>query len=290
MVGERDLARARRGAAADQAGRGDRVVRRAERPPPGDRVLDRAPARARDLRRLDRLPRAERRQDRRQPPRRHRLARPGRPADQDRVAAGRRDLERPAQRRLAAQVGEIRRARAVGAERARTGCGAPRLAVACRARAAARGARSGPPCRPRPAPPRAPQAAGTAICPHSRPPRGLGHRHRPRDGAESRRRARARPPGRCRRAPRRELAGGGEHGRRDRQVEARPRLAQVGRRQVRRDPLLRELEAGVDQRRAHPLARLAHRRVGQADERERRAARCGRRPRPGPRGPRRRAG
>ena len=56
----------------------------------------------------------------------------------------------------------------------------------------------------------------------------------------------------------------------DRQVEARPHLAQVGGRQVGRDPPERKLEARVDQRRPHPLARLAHRGVGQADDRERR--------------------
>ena len=41
-------------------------------------------------------------------------------------------------------------------------------------------------------------------------------------------------------------------------------------REVHGEPLLRELEPGVEQRRAHALARLAHGRVGQPDERERR--------------------
>ena len=49
------------------------------------------------------------------------------------------------------------------------------------------------------------------------------------------------------------------------------------------------LKPGVDERRPNPLARLAHRRVGEADERERRQARCARRPRPGPPAPRPRA-
>ena len=53
-----------------------------------------------------------------------------------------------------------------------------------------------------------------------------------------------------------------------------PGLAQVGRGEVRGDPLLRELEAGVHERRAHPLARLAHRRVGQARPARRSAARA----------------
>ena len=65
-----------------------------------------------------------------------------------------------------------------------------------------------------------------------------------------------------------ELAGGAQQGRRDRQVHPRPRLAQAGRRQVDDDPAQRELEAAVDQGGPHPLARLAHGGVGQADDRE----------------------
>ncbi len=67
------------------------------------------------------------------------------------------------------------------------------------------------------------------------------------------------------------MAGGGrgQDGDGEREVEPRPDLAQVRRRQVGRDALLRELEAAVDDRRAHALARLAHRLVGQPDDRER---------------------
>ena len=57
---------------------------------------------------------------------------------------------------------------------------------------------------------------------------------------------------------------------RDRQVEARARLAQRGRRKVHGDALLRELHARVRERRTHALARLAHRAVGQPDDGERR--------------------
>ena len=66
-----------------------------------------------------------------------------------------------------------------------------------------------------------------------------------------------------------ELAGGDEERDRERQVERRADLAQVGRREVDRDPLLRELVARVDDRRPDALARLAHRLVGEADDRER---------------------
>ena len=68
----------------------------------------------------------------------------------------------------------------------------------------------------------------------------------------------------------RELAARREDRDRERQVEARADLAQVGRRQVDRDPLLREHEAGVRERRPDALARLAHRLVGQPDDLERR--------------------
>ena len=56
----------------------------------------------------------------------------------------------------------------------------------------------------------------------------------------------------------------------EREVEARTDLAQVGRREVDRDAAVGEDVAGVRERGAHALARLAHRLVGQADDRERR--------------------
>ena len=65
-------------------------------------------------------------------------------------------------------------------------------------------------------------------------------------------------------------------------------LAQVRRREVDRDPLAREHEAGVRDRRADALARLAHRLVGEPDDRERRQPASGCRPPPTPGAPRRR--
>jgi hypothetical protein len=65
-----------------------------------------------------------------------------------------------------------------------------------------------------------------------------------------------------------DVAAHGEDGARDREVEAGPRLAQRRRREVDRHTSLRELEAGVEDRRADALARLAHRPVGEADDRE----------------------
>jgi len=48
------------------------------------------------------------------------------------------------------------------------------------------------------------------------------------------------------------------------------RLAQRGGREIGRDPPLRELEAGIEDRRPDPVARLPHRRVAKPDDRERR--------------------
>ena len=92
-VGERRLAGLRRVGAADEPGRGDRVVRRAERAR-GDE-----PGRAAqagdglDPRDLDRLLGRERRQDRRQPPRDHRLAGARRALEEQVVPARGGDLE-----------------------------------------------------------------------------------------------------------------------------------------------------------------------------------------------------
>jgi hypothetical protein len=70
----------------------------------------------------------------------------------------------------------------------------------------------------------------------------------------------------------RDLAVGREDPHGDREVEARAGLAQVGGREVRGDALLRELEAGVLDRRADALARLADRLVAEPDDREGRQA------------------
>ena len=101
--------------------------------------------------------------------------------------------------------------------------------------------------------------------------RGVGHRdraphaaHRPVEPELAAERVAGEPL-------RRHLPGGRQQRRREREVEARARLAQVGGRQVHGDPPQRELEAGVDQRRPHALARLLHGGVGQAHDRERRA-------------------
>ena len=108
VVRERDLTRARDGAAADERDVRHGVMRRAERPfteqanarrqRAGDRV---------DRRALQRLVEGERRKDRPQPPRHHRLARARRPGQQQVVTAGSGDLERARAQQLSADVGEV---------------------------------------------------------------------------------------------------------------------------------------------------------------------------------------
>ena len=61
---------------------------------------------------------------------------------------------------------------------------------------------------------------------------------------------------------------GGQHGERDRQVEMAAFLQQVGRGEVDQHPFWRQREAHGGQGGAHPLARLAHRLVRQADHQE----------------------
>ena len=68
----------------------------------------------------------------------------------------------------------------------------------------------------------------------------------------------------------RNLLAGGEHRQRQRRVEPRACLAQRRRRQVRSYSALRKLEPGILYRRADPLTRLAHRRIAQSHDRERR--------------------
>ena len=85
-------------------------MRRSERTPRDQRPLGREHARdGVDPHHLERLARLERRQDRGQPPSEHRLARSGRPCQQEVVPAGRCELERATGALLAADVGQVGR-------------------------------------------------------------------------------------------------------------------------------------------------------------------------------------
>ena len=266
-MGQGRLARSRRGAAADQAGGADRVVRGAERtaarpaPPRRPQALAiRATSSASVAAsggRIEgsRLAASD-------------LPAPGRADHQQAVAAGGGHLERVAQVRLPAQVGEVGtpgRARRAAATAARGRCGShspatragkrPRLSSAITSIPVASAA-SGP------------FSAGSTIA--SAPPSRAASAIASAPLHRSRRAVQRQLAGQ--RHPRQrlplELAGGAQQRRGDRQVHTRPGLAQAGRGEVDDDPLQRELEAAVDQRRPHPLPRLAHRRVGEADDRE----------------------
>ena len=66
----------------------------------------------------------------------------------------------------------------------------------------------------------------------------------------------------------RQNAHGGEKGERNRQVVVAAFLGQISRRQIDRDALRRKRQAKCPQRCPHPLAALAHRLVGKADDGE----------------------
>ena len=72
-----------------------------------------------------------------------------------------------------------------------------------------------------------------------------------------------------------------QHAQRDRQVEVAAFLQQVGRRQVDQHPPRRQRQAHGAEGRTHPLARLAHRLVGQPDQQQ--GGRCRWRSAPAPR-------
>ena len=61
-----------------------------------------------------------------------------------------------------------------------------------------------------------------------------------------------------------DVPGGGQHAERDGQIERRSGLADVGRREIHRDAVGRELEAGIPDRASHAVAALADARVRQS--------------------------
>ena len=109
VMRERDLARLGAQAAADQRRHAGRMMRRAERPAVGERAfLDLARDRG-DHRHFEQLGGRERRQDRGQARREHRLAGAGRADHQQIVPARRRDLERALGALLALDVVQVER-------------------------------------------------------------------------------------------------------------------------------------------------------------------------------------
>ena len=270
VVGKRDLAGTRDGSAADERDVRHGVVRRAKGP-----LGQEADARRQgagygmNRRALERLVERERRQDARQPPRQHRLAGAGRAAEQQVVSAGRGDLERPAGEELAADVREITvtdpgaRRRARGDSRRDPGCRRIVQRVdgigKCAHQAQVQAGNDG--------------RFGRVLGRHQQalqpePPGRDGDRqHAPdaidpaieRQLADDERVVDRRP---C------QGARGHEQAERDRQVERRPGLADVGGRQVHGDAMLREVEAAIADGGPDAVAALAHGGVGQSDHRE----------------------
>ena len=215
---------------------------------------------------LQRGPAVHRRQQAGQPRRQHRLAAAGRPDHQQRVLAGRGDLQRAPCLGLAPDVGEIgvrrwRPERRRGRRRQRlsavdmgtyrqqvVGGEHPRVldtrglgrAVPRQHQGAA--AVGGLPC----------QCQGTTHRPQSTGQRQLAGELVLRQCATV------------------DLARRRQDAQRDRQIETATLLRQIGRRQIDRDAPLGKIEAAGLQRGTHPVAGLAHLGVGQADQRERR--------------------
>ncbi len=109
VMRQRNFARPRPQAAADQRRHRRRVMRRPERPLVGQRAaFDHAGDRG-DHRDFEQFGRRQRRQDRRQPCRQHRLAGAGRPDHHQVMAAGGGDFERALGALLALDVGKVER-------------------------------------------------------------------------------------------------------------------------------------------------------------------------------------
>ena len=271
LVRQRNLAGLGANAAAGQRRHAGGMMRAAERPLGGERAAFDLAGDGSDHRDFKEFRWRQRRQDRGQPRRQHGFAGAGRADHQEVVAAGRGDLERALGALLALDVAQVEqvfpclmhlrlrarqylRSLEVVGDLDQRVCGDD-LDVG--ARPGRLGAAGG----------RADQALVARI------------------GAD-RRRQRARD--RCDRSVEAKLAEHGEAGQRihrdradrrhqserDRQIIMAAFLWQVSRGEVDRDSPCREREPGGDQRRPHPLARLRHRLVGQADDGESRQAGC----------------
>ena len=271
LMRQRNLAGLGAHAAAGQRGHAGGMMRRAERPPRGQRaVVDFAGDRG-DHRHFEQFGRRQRRQDRGQPRRQHRFAGAGRADHQQMMPAGRGDLERALGALLALDVAQVeqrwlRRSCTFGCGRDSTcvplkwlaiwiselrrddldvGAGPGRLRAAGRRTDQALVARIGADRRRQHARDRRDRAVEAEFAEHGE----AGQRIR-RDRADRRHQAE-----------------------RDRQIVMAAFLRQVGGREIDGDAPRRQRQPGGDQRRAHPLAGLGHRLVGQADDGERRQSR-----------------
>jgi hypothetical protein len=242
-------------------------VRRAERRPRDERVLTVHETRDRmNPRHLERRSGFEHRQDPRQAAREHRLPRPRRAAEEDVVAARRRQLERPPGPFLPANVGEIGSAgRALAVRRQR------RLGVELELAAQVRDGlgempdgNSGDACE-RSLPSRVGRAKETLD---AEPPRALGDRENSADTPEAAVERELADGCRVRECAPRQLLRCREEGERDGQIESRALLAQLGRREVDRDTTGREGQLGGGDPAPDTLPGLLASPVGEPDDRE----------------------
>ncbi len=269
MCDRRDFAGRGRAAAADQAGVADRVVRRAKRPRGQQRLAGFQQAhRGVDARRFDRFAGDQRGQDRRHALGEHRLAGAGRAEHQQIVRAGGGDRDRPLGHLLAADVGEIDVVGGVLVE--------PLVEPRRRGLDVDLAGEEGDGLR---------EAAdgddfdlfddggfGGAGGGHDEAAKaallggGDGHRERalgrPREAVEGQ----LADDGVLLEPVGGELPAGGEHAERDRQIERRGLLGQLGRGEVDDDAVVRAHEAGVDERPLDAMRALLDGRFGQADE------------------------
>ncbi len=268
-MGERHFAGPRMQAAADQRRHAGGMVRRAERPPVGQRPAFDLAGDGGHHGDFEKLGRRQRRQDRRQPRRQHGFAGAGRPHHQQIVAAGRRDFERPLGAFLALDVGQIER-RSGGFENLRLRPGQHLAALEMIGELDERGCGDdldlgAGPSRFRPAGRRAHQAFAARIGADGRGQHAGDRRDRAVEAEFAQHR-------KARQRVVRNGADGRHQPERDRQVVVAAFLGQIGRRQVDGDASRRQRQAGGDQRRAHPLAGFRNRLVGKADDGEGRQA------------------
>ena len=239
------------------------MVRRAERPAVGQRSAGELAGDRGDHRHVEQLARIERRQDRGQALRQHRLAGAGRPDHQQIVAAGRRHLQRPPRHLLAAHVAEVGQSRReLAPPRHRPGAELVAAQVVDQRQQRFGRHDLDVVARPRRLRPRGRRADDTEVAPVRRD-RGRQHPVDARQPAvepelADRHIAVERVGG--------EGADGGHQRQRDRQIVMAALLGQIGRRQVHDDAPRRQAEPRRDQRRLDPLARLLDRLVGQPDD------------------------
>ena len=270
-MGERHLARLRHEASStDETGRRHGKMRRADRPLGDEAGVFRQETRNRvDPGHLEGFRVRQRRQDAAQTAREHGFAAAGTSPQQKVVAAGGGELERLFRQGLSAHIGEVCIVVLYGSRRFGRPLGNPiERALAAKE-----------PHRLREMVDREHvdaaderRLARVRAREQDRALARLRRRHRARERA-------ANPPDR---AVERQLAEQahlaesflrdpavcGEHAERDREIEARPGFAEMGRREVDRDPLHRPFLVARENRGSDPFARFLDRRVGQSHQRE----------------------